>query len=183
MAIIDNYIDNDKSILSRMDDSYEMGYTVNSSLWREGSVDKRFKVGDQNLLSLIYGDAAFYQRRKFYFNLIRRHVNMIAGYQRQNRKSSALVPIGPGDQQLSDDYTKCSMWSERREGFHEYFSQAFEGALDVGISLLHLYPDYSLDPVSGDLFTDTVPYNSFMIDPWFKKQDLSDCNYLWRKRS
>lgn len=184
MALQDSYVDgdSDRDILNMMNQFYTEAYTVNSSLWREGSIDKRFKVGDQNLLSLIYGDSAFYSRRKFFFNLIRRHINMVAGYQRQHRKSSALVPIENTDQTVSNDFTKLSMWSERREGFHEYLSQAFEGALDVGISLLHLYNDYTMDPVSGDLFCDSVAYNNFMIDPWFRKQDLSDCNYVWRRR-
>lgn len=182
MAIQDGYIDDDKNVKSMMDEAYQQGYLVNSSFWREASIDKRFKVGDQNLLSLLYGDEAFYSRRRFFFNKIRRHVNMITGYQRQHRKSSLLIGVEDKDDQLANDYTELSMWSERREGFHEYFSQAFEGACDVGISLLHMYNDYTLDPVSGDLFCDNVAYNNFMIDPWFKKQDLSDCNYVWRRR-
>ncbi len=135
------YVDDssDRDIMNMMDHYYKDGYTVNSSLWREGAIDKRFKVGDQNLLSIIYGDSAFYSRRKFFFNLIRRNINMIAGYQRQHRKSTALAPVENKDQSLSNDWTQLTMWSERREGFHEYFSQAFEGALDVGISLIHMY--------------------------------------------
>ncbi len=184
MALQDSYVDgsSEMDINARMDESYKDGYLVNSTFWREGAIDKRFKVGDQNLLSMIYGDSSFYSRRKFYFNLIRRHINMIAGYQRQNRKSSSLVPIENKDQRLADDFTKLNMWSERKEGFHEYFSQAFEGALDVGMSLLHMYNDYTMDPVSGDLCCDNVAYNNYMIDPWFRKQDLSDCNYIWRRR-
>ncbi len=45
-----------------------------------------------------------------------------------------------------------------------------------------MYPDYALDPISGDLFTDNVAYNNFLIDQYFRKQDLSDCNGIWRRR-
>jgi hypothetical protein len=50
------------------------------------------------------------------------------------------------------------------------------------MTLLYLYPDYTLDPISGDLFTDSVSYNNFLIDPFFRKQDLTDCNGIWRRR-
>jgi hypothetical protein len=171
----------DKDIKKMMDHYYSQDYLANSAFWSEAAIDKRFKIGDQNLLSSIYGDNGFYSRRRFFFNLIRRNVNMIAGYQRQNRKSSSFVPIDQKDQQLADDYTKLSMWSERREGFHEYFSQAFEGAVDTGLYMMELTNDYSMDAVSGELKADCVAYNDFMIDPNFKKQDLSDCNFIWRR--
>lgn len=186
MAIQDNYVDSDKKsdkqIISMMDDFYQQDYLQNSSFWTEASIDKRFKVGDQNLLSVLYGDSNFFNRRRFYFNLILRNCNMIGGYQRQHRKSSRFVPIEPRDQQLADDWTKLSMWSEMREGFHEYNSQAFQGAVDTGLYFLELVNDYSLDPVSGELKADCVPYNAVMIDPHSRKQDLSDCNYIWRRK-
>ncbi len=50
------------------------------------------------------------------------------------------------------------------------------------MNLLHLYPNYTLDPISGDLFTDNVSYQNFLIDPFFRKQDLSDCQGIWRRR-
>jgi len=181
MAFTDGYIDGDRSLAQMMDESYQSSYTQNSTLWTEGQIDKRFKVGDQNLLSLMYGDSAFYSQRKFFFNLIRRNVDMVGGYQRQHRKTSNFVPINQDDQNIADDYTALSMWSERREGFHEAFSEAFEDALDVGISYLYLYNDYSRDPVSGDLVCDNVAYNNVLIDPYFRKPDLSDCNYVWRR--
>lgn len=182
MPLQSSYVDGDREIIQMMDHYYNEAYPINSALWREGQIDKRFKVGDQNLLSLIYGDSAFFNRRRFFFNLIRRHVNMIAGYQRQHRKSTQFIPTEDRDQQMADDYTKLTMWSERREGYHEYESQAFEGALDVGDGWLNLYVDYTTDPVSGDLCTDYVSYNNIMTDPYWRKQDLSDCNFIWRRR-
>lgn len=172
----------DSQVMSMMSEYYTQDYLANSAFWQEASIDKRFKVGDQNLLSMIYGDASFYSKRRFFFNLIRRNVNMICGYQRQNRKSSSFAPIEYSDQQLADDWTKLSMWSERREGFHEYYSQSFEGAVDTGQYFLELYNDFTMDPVSGDLKSDCVAYNNVLIDPHYRKQDLSDCNYIWRRR-
>ena len=170
-----------KNMRQMMDHFYQSSYPANAAYWQQGSIDKRFKVGDQTLWSMVYGDNNYYQARRFFFNLVRRHINMICGYQRKNRKSTISVPVNQGDQ-LSDEFNACLKWSEERDGFQEYLSQAFEGSCDTGMSLLHLYPDYTFDPISGDLFTDQVSYNNFLIDPYFRKQDLSDCSFVWRRR-
>lgn len=170
-----------KNHMQRMDQFYQCSYPANAAYWQQGSIDKRFKVGDQTLNSLIYGDNNYYQSRKFFFNLVRRQVNMICGYQRKNRKSTLTLPNKDADP-LADEYNAVIKWSEERDGFQEYLSQAFEGSCDTGMSLLHLYPDYTLDPISGDLFTDNVSYNNFLIDPYFRKQDLTDCSGIWRRR-
>lgn len=170
-----------KNVKQMMDHYYQMAYPANAAYWQQGAIDKRFKVGDQTLYSMMYGDNNYYQSRRFFFNLIRRHENMICGFQRKNRKSTITLPNHDGDV-VSDDYNAVLKWSEERDGFQEYLSQAFEGACDTGMSLLHLYPDYTLDPISGDLFTDQVSYNNFLIDPYFRKQDLTDCGFIWRRR-
>jgi hypothetical protein len=181
----EGYIDGNesdaKNMRQMMDHYYQSSYPANAAYWQQGSIDKRFKVGDQTLWSMIYGDNNYYQSRRFFFNLIRRHENMICGFQRKNRKSTITIPNQDNDG-LADEYNAVLKWSEDRDGFQEYLSQAFEGSCDTGMSLLHLYPDYTLDPISGDLFTDNVSYNNFLIDPYFRKQDLTDCSFIWRRR-
>lgn len=171
-----------KNLKSFMDSFYFASYPSNASFWQQGSIDKRFKVGDQTLWSMIYGDNNYYQARRFFFNLIRRHINMITGFQRRNRKSTITMPSQGDTDSLADDYNKVLKWTEERDGFQEYLSQSFEGACDTGANWLHLYPSYTLDPVSGDLFTDQVAYCNMLVDPYFRKQDLTDCTALWRRR-
>ncbi len=170
-----------KDLKQMQDHFYESNYTANSTLWLQGAIDKRFKVGDQSLYNMSFGNnSQNYQR--FFFNLVRRHVNMIAGFQRKNRKSTITLPVHENDDALSDDYNTVIRWTEDRDGYQEYQSQAFEGAVDTGETLLHLYPDYTYDPISGDLFTDAVSYNNYLMDSHTRKQDLSDCNGIWRRR-
>ncbi len=171
-----------KDLKQMQDAFYQANYTGNSALWMQGAIDKRFKVGDQSLYSAAVGQSNYLNSYRFFFNLIRRHINMICGYQRKNRKSTITIPINDADDPLADDYNKVMRWCEDRDGFQEYLSQAFEGSCDTGMTLLHLYPDYTLDPISGDLFTDQVSYNNFLIDQYYRKQDLSDCNGIWRRR-
>jgi hypothetical protein len=170
-----------KDLKQMMDWFYTTNYTCASVHWLQGAIDKRFKVGDQNLYNQVYGSNS-QNVQKFFFNLIRRHINMICGYQRKNRKSTITIPIGDSDDPVADDYNKCLRWCDDRDGYQEYQSQAFEGACDTGETLLHLYPDYTYDPISGDLFTDCVEYNNYLTDQYTRKQDLSDCNGIWRRR-
>lgn len=168
--------------LKQMQDSfYQSNYSINSTYWLQGAIDKRFKVGDQQLYNQFYGSNS-QNVQKFFFNLIRRHVNMICGFQRKNRKSTVTMPVHEGEDPLADDYNMVMRWCDDRDGFQEYLSQSFEGAVDTGETLLHLYPDYTYDPISGDLFTDAVSYNNYLIDQYTRKQDLSDCNGIWRRR-
>jgi len=170
-----------KDIKQMMDWFYQSHYTANAALWLQGSIDKRFKVGDQQLYNQVYGQNS-QGAQKFFFNLIRRHINMVCGFQRKNRKSTTTIPLSDNDDPLADDYNKVMRWCDDRDGFQEYLSQSFEGACDTGETLLHLYPDYTFDPISGDLFTDSVSYNNYLIDQYTRKQDLSDCNGIWRRR-
>lgn len=171
-----------KNLKQMKDEFYQSNYIGNSTLWAQGAVDKRFKVGDQSLYSQVAGQNFNQNSYRYFFNLIRRHINMICGYQRKNRKSTIVLPLHGDDDQLADDYNGVLRWCEDRDGFQEYLSQAFEGSCDTGMTLLYLYPDYTLDPISGDYFTDCVSYNNFLIDQYFRKQDLTDCNGIWRRR-
>lgn len=178
--LIDPTDSGSRYLKQRKDDFYQAHYPLNAAMWQQGFIDKRFKVGDQSLNSMLYGEG-YTQGRRFFFNLIKRHILMTTGYQRRNRKSTITMPVNDTDA-LADDYNKVLKWSENRDGFQEYLSQSFEGACDTGINLLWLYPSYVLDPISGDLFTDSVAYCNFLIDSLFRKQDLSDCNGIWRRR-
>ncbi|HAM53713.1 MAG TPA: hypothetical protein DCP92_24600 [Nitrospiraceae bacterium] len=164
------------------DHYYQSSYPSNAALWVQGSIDVRFHVGDQTLWSMIYCDNQYYQSRRFFFNLGKRHIDMIVGRQRQNRKSTVVVPTQGDSDDFCDDWNKVLKWSEDRDGFQEYFSEAFEGGVITGANLLHLYPDYTRDPVSGDLCTDRVFYNNYLIDPYTRKMGFEDCQFIWRRR-
>src|ERR1700733_10362982 len=108
-----------KDLKQMMDWFYQSNYTTNSTYWMQGAIDKRFKVGDQQLYNQVYGQNS-QNVQKFFFNLLRRHVNMIAGRQRQNRKSTLTLPQHEGEDALSDDYNMVLKWCEDRDGFQEY---------------------------------------------------------------
>jgi hypothetical protein len=175
------YDEKDKGMLSRMEAFYAESITVNQSFWGEADTDTRFESGDQSLWNDLYGNLPANRRRTFNFNRIRRVVNMISGHQRRNRKSTVVIPIENADDHTADQFTKVLNWVNRQEGILETISESFQGSLITGMNLLQVWLDYRSDPVSGNIRVDNTSYNSFLIDPYFKKADLSDCNALWKR--
>jgi hypothetical protein len=170
-----------KDLKQMKDWFYQANYTGASTVWAQGAIDKKFKVGDSNINSSLYGQSSNHYQR-FFFNLIQRHGNMMSGFQRKNRKSTITVPNQEDTDDQADDYNKLIRWCEDRDNFQEYFSESFEGGIDVGINWLWMYMDYTNDHVSGDIFTDSVSYNNVLWDQNFHKMDLTDCNGVWRRR-
>lgn len=164
-----------------MEAAYAESITINQSFWSEADTDTRFYSNDQTLYNDLYGNLNSNRRRNFNFNRIRRTVDMIGGHQRKNRKSMVVIPVENGDSETADQYTKILMWINNQEGVLETISEAFQGALITGMNLLHVWMDYRTDPISGNIRVDNSSYNSFLIDPFFRKADLSDCNYIWKR--
>jgi hypothetical protein len=176
------YTSQDYGILRFMDETYAKYITINQSFWSEADIDTRFKAGDQTLWNDIYGNLPAFRKRQFNFNRIRPTLNMITGYQRQHRKSTVVVPVENSDQQTSDQLSKCLFHVNSFSGILETISDGFDGAITTGMNLLSVWMDYRSDPVNGDIRVDNVSYNGYLIDPYFKKMDLSDCNSIWTRK-
>jgi len=186
MALFPNvgpeYFDeNDADILTRMEDFYRESISINQSFWAEADLDTRFEAGDQDIWREIYGNIPKANRKQFNFNRIKRVVNMISGHQRRNRKSTIVVPVENGDEMTADQFSKIMMWVNQQEGVLETVSDAFHGALVGGMNLLQVWNDFRSDPISGNIRVNNCSYNSFLMDPFFKKKDLSDCNGIWKR--
>ena len=171
-----------RGILSRMEAFYAEAVTINQSFWGEADTDLRFFLSDQTLWNDLYGNLPANRRRQFSFNRIKRVISMISGHQRRNRKSTIVIPYENGDAETSDQFTKVLMWCAQQEGILETISDAFESSCITGMSLLQVWTDYREDPISGCIKVDKLDYNDFLIDPYFRKADLSDCNGLWRRK-
>lgn len=179
----DYYVNNDRSILSYMDEIYEQ----NSSQWLqfmyEGDIDTRFAAGDQEAIyNYISTNYNYNKRNQINFNLIRSIRNMISGHQRRTRKTSIVIPQEISDQQTADQLSNILMWSMQKSDAYNCISKSFEGGITTGMNLIAAYMDYTDDPLNGDIKVNNVSYNAFLIDPFYKKLDLSDCNYIWTRK-
>ena len=93
-----------------------------------------------------------------------------------------VTPVESGAQKTADQFTKLLYHVNQNGQILETISEAFEGAVIGGMNLLSTYIDYTRDPVNGEIKVDNVGYNGYLIDPYFKKKDLSDCNSLWTRK-
>jgi hypothetical protein len=172
----------DSSILQRMEQAYTNNSQANQSYWLEGTKDLRMKSSDQSIWGELYSNLPSFQRKQFNFNRIRRIINMVTGHQRRNRKSTVVMPIEGADEHTADQFSSLMTWVADTTNMYHTLSGAFEGALTTGMNLLSLWMDYRNDPLNGDVRIDNLSYNGFMIDQFFTKQDLSDCNFIWTRK-
>lgn len=107
---------------------------------------------------------------------------MVSGHQRRNRKNTIVIPLENGNQGTADQWTKVLYNIYRHDNIYNTISEAFHhGACISGMNLLHVYVDWKNDPVSGDIKVENLAFNEYFIDPYFKKLDLSDCSFVWRR--
>lgn len=176
------YLDEkDRGMIKRMENFYSASITVNQAFWTEADIDTRFMAGDQTLWSDLYGNQVGMMRQQFNFNRIARIVNKLDGHQRNNRKSTIVQGILNADDETADQFTRVLMWVNQHEKVLETISDSFRGGLITGMNLLQVWMDYRSDPVNGDIKVDNCSFNSFLIDPFFRKQDLSDCQGIWKR--
>lgn len=174
--------DNFYAIKNKMDMDYINNLSLWSIAWREGNIDMRLESGDTSLMNNINTTALTNGSNSYYFNRVRPICNMISGFQRRNRKSTIVVPLENGDQKTADQFTKILMHIYKKENVYEMISEAFhQGPCITGMNLLQIYLDFTTDPINGDIKVDNLAYNEFMIDPYFRKPDLSDASFIWRR--
>lgn len=176
------YSDNNEYVLQMMNNYYNTWLNPNLTYWAEADRDARFRAGDQTLWGELYGVLPTTRNRYFVFNRIRRICNMVTGYQRRNRKQTICVPEEENDEKTANQFSKLLIWAHRKSKALERLSDAFDGAITTGMNLLSIWLDYREDPINGDFVVDNHSYNSYIIDPFFKKPDLSDCNGLWGRK-
>lgn len=122
-------------------------------------------------------DIAYFRdqnREVLNFNITRRIVKMITGYERRNRLSLKIGPSEGSDDQVASQLTGVVMPLMENNGGYQEMSDAFEmGALITGANLVGPYLDRR-----GDIKFSRKPYNKFLLDPGFTKRDLTDCGFL-----
>jgi hypothetical protein len=109
-------------------------------------------------------------------NKIRRVVNLYSGYERENRTQTVTAPVEGSDEITADLFSNVMYYVYDKGNADYIFSEAFEHALKTGLSIVGIYMDYSKDKVNGDIKFYWKPFNALMLDPYFTKRDLSDCD-------
>lgn len=135
-------------------------------------------------LRLYSGDAWTPQEKRYLadqgrnaleFNVIRPHVNFFTGYFIDNMTSVVAGAVEDSDQTTADELSELMLFVYDKGNCDHINALSVDHAFKVGISLMGIYMDYSVDPVNGDVKFFWKPYNSFLLDPYFKSRDLADC--------
>jgi hypothetical protein len=109
-------------------------------------------------------------------NKIRRVINLFSGYERENRTSTVVAPVEGSDEATADLFSEVMMFVYAKAQAEYVFSEAFEHSLKTGLAIIGIYIDYSCDKVNGDLKFYWKPFNALMLDPYFTRRDLGDCD-------
>lgn len=168
-------------IMQLYDTYYNEAYSCWNVFYPLAERDLRFYLGDQwdeKEKRDLYNEG----RSTFVFNRIRRNIDMVSGYQRKHRMASIVAPVEQKDEAAADQASKLLLHINHYSNTYEIISDCFGGALKTGMNLASLWMDYRDDPVDGDFRISREPYNGFIVDPYFTKQDLSDCGYIMRRR-
>ena len=160
-------------------------YTQTVAVWGDwlsaADDDVRFYLGDQ-YTATEKGYLKHKRRNVLVFNKIRRIVKLITGYQRKNRLSFKVDPVEDTDSETASQWSQLIQHVVKHGGGYNVMSEGFEqGALKSGMCLIDPHVDFALDPLSGDILFNRIPYNRYLLDPTFTKRDLSDCNFILRR--
>ena len=109
-------------------------------------------------------------------NKIRRVVNLYSGYERENRTATVCAPVEGSDVRTADQMSDVLYYVYDKANADYIISESFEHSLKTGLSIIGLHMDYSRDKVNGDIKMYWKPFNALMLDPYFTKRDLSDCD-------
>ena len=105
---------------------------------------------------------------------------MVTGYERQHRKNFSYVGSEGSDPQTIDQYNKLITHIANAGCIHDQKSKAKELACISGMVLVQPYLDYmGNDQAQGEVKVKIWEYNAFLVDPYFRSPDMSDCQFIW----
>ncbi len=122
-------------------------------------------------------DIAYFReqnREVLHFPIIRRILLLISGYERRNRLTLKITGSEKSDEAIASQLTGLIMPMMENNGGHMVVSDCFElGALCAGMGLIEPFFDRK-----GDIQFHREFYNQFLLDPNFRKRDLTDAQHL-----
>lgn len=170
-------------ISRELNDFWQQTQSLAQQFWYEADLDTKFVVGMQDSYNGVQG-INWNNRKQLTFNKIIRLINMVSGYQRDNRLQSIMQAADndPDMGETADDKTTVLNWAMRQDNTYDKISDCFEGSTVCGQNLLSVWMDFREDPENGKICTDRLPFSSYIMDPYWTKQDLSDCGRIWTRK-
>lgn len=119
------------------------------------------------------------QRVHVSINHIQAIVDVLTGFERQNRFDLKAAPQGEEDVDDARILTWLLKWAQEQTGAHEVSSEVFEDGVIKGMKALEVGIDWVDDPVNGSIRLEELePGEDVIWDPFWTKWDLSDARYV-----
>lgn len=116
-------------------------------------------------------------------NHIKSIVDVLVGFERQNRYDMRAVPQGTEDDEDARILSWLLKFIQEQTETPETLSEGFKFGLIRGMACLGAEIDYTTDPVSGEIVVEVLtPGRDIIWDPHWRRYDLSDAAYVIRYR-
>lgn len=170
-----------QDIVKEFSECYNQAYYAWNPFYPEADKDLRFYLSDQwDLKEKEYLNQS--GRHPWVYNLIRKNINMVEGYQRSHRLSCVVVAQHSQDQLAADELSDLLQYVFQFGNGYKCISECFSGAIKTGWNLATVWMDFREDPVNGDIRFGREPYSGFITDPYFTQLDFSDCSFVLRRK-
>jgi hypothetical protein len=116
------------------------------------------------------------KRAALTLNQIEPKIDLLSGYQRQNRSDLKYLPVEEGDQRVVDILNIVTKQIQDMNNFEFEETQVFDDMLIAGRGMFHIYVDYDSNP-SGEIVMEQFPQADVYLGP-HKRPDARDCEYL-----
>ena len=173
-----------KEIIFEYNERYSQSWEKLQAFNQEARTDMQFYLGKQ-YSPQEQQHLAENEREMITNNKILRAINLVTGEQRLNRLGSAFLAINNNimeEVETADQLSNAVQFVLQKQYGYFHISDCFQGALISGINFSEMYFDYTYDTDDGDIKFLRIPQNAMMWDPYFQNFDLSDCNYIMRRK-
>lgn len=165
----------DNDIVSEVISLYKAGKELEKDFRKKAIESEEFYMGKQWKAE----DRRALESKKracLTINEIAPKIDLLSGYQRQNRYDIKFFPVEEGDGRVADILTNVVKNITEQNNFDYAETKVFEDGTITGRGLLHVYVNYDKN-IHGDIVIERFPWDECVLGP-HNKEDLSDCEYL-----
>ncbi len=123
------------------------------------------------------------RRAHLSINHVQSVVDVLTGFERQNRYDLKASPMGEEDVEQANLFSLLMKYEQDKLDAASMLSECFENGTIMGASVIFVGIDWSYDPLFGDIQLELLmPGTEVLWDPLAKKMDLSDGRAMFRWR-
>lgn len=172
--------ESDKEILKKVKELYKEACSIEKWSRKHGDESEKFYAGDQwdevekNMLK---EDG----RPTITINETASKIDLLSGFQRQNRSDFRHFPIENGDHMTAEILDVAVKNVMDQNNFELEETLVFKEQTIVGRGIFHTYIDYD-DDIEGKIVVERLNWKDVFLGP-HEKYDLSDCEYIIKTKT